>query len=172
MRASILALFVTALSAWGGDICKYHEDFRFLLAHSETLAEMQKKVATFSSLLDNEVEIFAAENINSSCDLLYTSTYMLLQQHAALVDVYVQTSTFEDSYILPSIEMLLRNCAKVRAKCKKYLNVVRNPELFQQILNLDEIAKDIQTRLGKYAPKPKPAAPPAQPPQKGKTSQG
>lgn len=159
MKASILALFVTVLSVSGSDIFEYHEDFRMLLGHSEQLLEIPKTVATFSSTLDDEVEVFAAENISSSSELLYTSTYMVLQQHATLVDIYVKTSTFEDAYIQPSIAMLLRNCAKVRAKCKKYLKVVRNPQLFQQILNLDEIAKDIETQLGKYVPKPEPAPP-------------
>ena len=170
MKASILALFVTVLSVSGSDIYQYHEDFRFLLTHSEKLAEIPKKVATFAPLLENEVEVFAAENISSASDLLYTSTYLLLQQHAALVDVYVETHTFKDSYIQPSIEVLVRACSKVRCKCAKYLKVVRNPDLFQQILDLDEIAKDIETRLKKYVPKPDPSSPPAPTsPEKGKS---
>ena len=171
MKASILALFVTVLSVSGSDIFEYHEDFRVLLAHSEELLEIPKTVATFASTLDNEVEVFAAENVSASSELLYTSAYMLLQQHATLVDIYVKTSTFQDGYIQPSIAMLLNNCAKVRAKCKKYLKVVRNPQLFQQILNLDEIAKDIEAKLGKYVPKPEtkpPENPKAEAPAQGK----
>ena len=161
MKASILALFVTVLSVSGSDIHQYHEDFRFLLTHSEKLAEIPKKVATFAPLLENEVEVFAAENISSASESLYTSTYLLLQQHAVLVDVYVETHTFKDAYIRPSIEVLVRACSKVRHKCEKYLKVVRNPELFQQILDLEEIAKDIESRLSKYVPKPAPPSTPA-----------
>jgi hypothetical protein len=159
MKALTFTLFLSMISVSGSNISEYHEDFRFLLTHSEKLMEMPKTLSVIIPTLDSEIEIFAAENVSASCELLYTSTYMLLQQHATLVEIYVQTSSFKDSYIKPSIQLLLNNCLKIRAKNKKYLKVVRQPQIFQQILNLDEIAKDIETRLRKYDPAPQPTRP-------------
>ena len=138
------------------DIFQYHEDFHFLLEKGKNLYQIPKKIDAITPSLNQEVEIFAAADVRASAELLYTSTSMLLQQHATLVDVFSKTEYFKDAHIRPSIEILLNNTEKVRLKCNRYLAVVKRPELFQQILNLDEIAKGIELKLGKYRPAIKP----------------
>lgn len=147
-------MLMTLTSAFANDIFSYHEEFRFLLPHSESLEKIPKSIDLFAANLNNEVEVFAAEDLRSSSKLLYTSTSMLLLQHAALVDVYTQTRYFKDTHIQLSIDVLLKNCHATRMKCRKYIQVVKRPLLFQALLNLDEIAKDIITHLGKYEQKP------------------
>ncbi len=147
------------------DIFQYHEDFHALLEKGKQLYQIPKKIDAITPNLDLEVEIFAAADIRASADLLYTSTSMLLQLHAALVDVFTETEYFKESHIRPSIETLLNNTDRVRLKCQRYMTVVKRPELFQQILNLDEIASEIDAKLGKYRPvvKPVPTATPTPP---------
>ena len=154
MRSLIPSLILMAATSIlnGADIFQYHEDFHTLLDKGKQLYQIPKKIDAITPTLNQEVEIFAAADIRASAELLYTSTSMLLQQHATMVDVFTKTEYFKDSHIRPSIEILLNNTEKVRIKCNRYLAVVKRPELFQQILNLDEIAKDIELKLGKYRP--------------------
>lgn len=147
-----LALLASICAAQEDEIFTYHQDFRFLLDRGQQLFEIPRKVDAITPTLHLEVEIFAAADIRASAELLYTSTSMLLQQHATLVDVFTETQYFKSSHIRPAIEMLLNNNRSVAEKCERYLGVVRRPELFQQILNLKEVTESIETNLGKYRP--------------------
>ena len=153
---ALILLAASPQMSEAGNIFEYHEDFHFLLEKGKSLYHIPKKIDAITPSLNQEVEIFAAADVRASAELLYTSTSMLLQQHATLVDVFSQTEYFKDAHIRPSIEILLNNAEKVRLKCNRYLAVVKRPELFQQILDLDEIAKGIEQKLGKYRPVIKP----------------
>ncbi|MEQ9824885.1 MAG: hypothetical protein ABQ298_10920 [Puniceicoccaceae bacterium] len=148
-----LALLASICAAQEDAIFTYHQDFRFLLDRGQQLFEIPRKVDGITPTLHLEVEIFAAADIRASAELLYTSTSMLLQQHATLVDVFTETRYFKEDHIRPAIEMLLSNNRSVAEKCERYLGVVRRPELFQQILNLKEVTESIETNLGKYRAK-------------------
>jgi hypothetical protein len=136
----------------GNTIFEFHRDFHFLLADGQALFEIPPRIDKITPQLELEVEIFAAADIRASADLLYTSVSMLLHHHAALVEVFSETQFFSSAHILPSIELLLNNTEKVKLKCKRYLTVVKRPELFQQILNLDSLARNIESNLAKYRP--------------------
>ena len=156
LKTFTVCLCMLVSSSHAADIFQYHDDFHSLLEKGKKLYKIPNKIDAITPTLNLEVEIFAAADTRSSAELLYTSTSMLLQQHATLVDVYTKTEYFKDSHIRPSIEILLYNAERVRLKCSRYLSVVKRPELFQQILDLDEIAKDIESNLGKYRPSIKP----------------
>lgn len=153
---ALLLLAASPQVTEAGNIFEYHEDFHFLLEKGKNLYQIPRKIDAITPSLNQEVEIFAAADVRASAELLYTSTSMLLQQHATLVDVFTKTEYFKDAHIRPSIEILLNNAEKVRLKCNRYLAVIKRPELFQQILDLDEIAKGIELKLGKYRPVIKP----------------
>lgn len=144
-----LVLIVTQWVA-ADSIFTFHEDFRDLPAHSSSLIEMKDQLAKNSSFLSEGVEVYAALDIRNSVELLDSSIRMLLHHHATSVDSFVRAKYFEEKHLVLSINLLLEHCGKTREKCRKYMNLIRRPSLFQVILNLDETAGAIEAKLGKY----------------------
>jgi len=151
LKTLLHSLVLLATPVFSTDIFEYHKDFHFLLERGKQLYQIPKKIDLITPELTLEVQVFAAADIRASAELLFTSTSMLMQQHAAMVEIFTETEYFKDSHIRPSIQILLDNAAKVHQKCTRYMTVIKRPDLFQQILDLDAIATDIQDKLVKYS---------------------
>jgi hypothetical protein len=151
------AILVAATSTQAhATIFQSHEELRFLLPHTEALAEITTRIDTLIPKLEREIGHFAAMETRASAELLYTATSMVLQFHAAMVDVFSNTRYFDPALSRPGIQLLVSQSERIRKRCSRLLAVVERQELRETILKLDGIAADIETRLARYRVDSKP----------------
>jgi hypothetical protein len=152
MRPLLALAVALATTQAEATIFRNHEELRSLLPHTENLMVVIREIDALAPSLEREISQFAAVEARADAELLLTTSSMILQFHAALVQVYAKTGHFDETYLNPSLEVLAAHAKRTEARCTRLLQVIERPDLVRNVFKLQTIARTLADQFSTHLP--------------------